>query len=419
MAKIIRFIKLKKINGWIIFYLTLYLILVYKIITLDQIKDSIVWGTYSILITFYILSRFLIAYFRIPPEENGYEPSISFVIPAKNEEKVIFETIARIYQSNYPRHKFEVIAINDGSTDETLREMLRAKRIYPLLKIVNWKKNKGKRYGMATGILRAKNEIVIFVDSDSFIDSNSVRPLVKYFVNKSVGAVAGHADVYNANNNFLTKMQAVRYYISFRIYKSAESVFGCVTCCSGCYSAYRREYVLEYLDQWLNQKFLGASCTYGDDRSLTNFLLRKYKIVYAEEAKAYTIVPDNLKQYFRQQLRWKKSWTRETLRACFFMWKKNPIAAFSFYLGFILPFAAPIVVFRALIWYPMIFYQIPIYYLMGIFMMNFFYGVYYYLKTHKKFWFVGSMLVLFYGIILIAQMPYAVLTIRDPKWGTR
>ena len=95
-----------------------------------------------------------------------------------------------------------------------------------------------------------------FIDSDSFVDPEAARELVKYFVHDDVAAVAGHAYVANANENFLTKMQAVRYFVAFKAYKAAEALFGVVTCCSGCCSAYRRSYMNEVMEQWLVKNFL-------------------------------------------------------------------------------------------------------------------------------------------------------------------
>ena len=317
-----------KINfgGWFVFFFIIYIILFIKTVTVHSIENNAFFGFYSILITLYILSRFLFAYFhKSMPCAESYQPSITFVVPAKNEGDNIAETLRRFSEVNYPREKIEVIAINDGSTDNTLQEMLNLKEeIKNVLKIevVDWKVNRGKRHGMAEGVRRAKNEIIIFIDSDSFIDKDCVKHLVKYFFNPEVGAVSGHTDVFNRDTNLLTQMQAVRYYIAFKIYKAAESTFGNVTCCPGCCSAYRKKYVLEILDKWLNQKFLGVQCTYGDDRSLTNFIIKKYKAVYSSEAKAHTVVPDKFSKYLKQQQRWKKSWIRETFIASFLYGRK-------------------------------------------------------------------------------------------------
>ena len=153
----------------------------------------------------------------------------------------------------------------------------------------------------------------------------------------------------NAGENFLTKMQEVRYYVAFRIVKAAESLFSTVTCCSGCLAAYRRAPLMDALDVWLAQSFLGKQATFGDDRSLTNFMLRRWRVIYDSSAICSTIVPSTMRQFFKQQLRWKKSWIRESLLASMFMWRRHPLAAFYFYLGVVFPLVSPAVVFVALV----------------------------------------------------------------------
>ena len=139
----------------------------------------------------------------------------------------------------------------------------------------------------------------------------------------------------NAWRNTLTKMQTVRYYVAFSVLKAAESVFSSVTCCSGCCAAYRRSALTPVLDAWLNQKFLGRPATFGDDRSLTNMILRTHKVIYDSKARVSTLVPETYSQFFRQQLRWKKSWVRESLIATTFIWKKPPLMAISFFAGIV------------------------------------------------------------------------------------
>jgi hyaluronan synthase len=411
------------IGGWFLFFFIIYAIFLIKAITTGNIPHNIFFGLYSIVITLYILSRFLFAYFhRKTPPDPSYQPTVTFVVPAKNEEDNIAETIRRFSQVNYPLKNIEVIAINDGSTDRTLAEMLNIQQeLQGILDVdvVDWKQNRGKREGMAEGVKRAKNEIIIFIDSDSFIDKDCVQHLVKYFSSPKVGAVCGHTDVYNRDTNLLTQMQAVRYFIAFKVYKSAESIFGNVTCCPGCCSAYRRAYLLEFLDEWLAQKFLGDRCTFGDDRSLTNYIIRKYHAVYSEEATAHTVVPDNFAKYVKQQQRWKKSWIRETFIAATFMWRKNILAALSFYAYVFLAFTSPIVFFRAMVWHPYINHQWPIAYLAGLFLMLFLHGIYYRLRVGPKAWFLAILSFWFNTVLLMWQLPWAVVTIKDARWGTR
>jgi hyaluronan synthase len=286
--------------------------------------------------------------------------------------------------------------------------------------VTHWPSNLGKREGMAEVIRQSRSEIVIFIDSDSLVEPDTARQLVKYFTDRRVAAVAGHAYVANAERNIITKMQGVRYFVAFKAYKAAEALFGTVTCCSGCCSAYRRAYLHDVLEPWRQQTFLGVQCTYGDDRSLTNYLLRQgYRALYAPEAKVHTFVPETFRQFMRQQLRWKKSWVRESLKAATFMWKKNPIMALSFYLGVVLPLVAPIVVVRALLWYPVATGRAPYVYLFGLALMATLYGLYYYIHTRDRKWVYGIVFATFYTLILIWQLPYAILNLRDARWGTR
>lgn len=417
----------RKINALIVMFFFIYIILVIKLITIEEIGNGVFFAIYSVAVSFYILSRFALAYIYRPHQEKfdkNYQPTLSFGVPSKNEGGAIRETILRIAQSDYPKEKFNIIAINDGSDDNTLSEMLMAKneaeKIGVEVLVVDWKKNKGKREGMAECIRMSDRDILVFIDSDSFVEKATARELVKYFVHPKVAAVAGHAYVTNADTNFLTKMQDVRYYVAFKAYKSAEALFGTVTCCSGCCSAYRRSYLMEVLDPWLKQSFLGVTCTYGDDRSLTNFLLKKgYKTMFAPDAIAYTAVPDTFKKFLKQQFRWKKSWVRESLLASLFIWKRNPLMSISFYLSVLLPLLAPIIVFRALIWYPTATGLLPWFYVIGLVLMAVVYGLYYYIYTGDKKWVYGVVFAAFYTIILIWQLPWAILHLRDSRWGTR
>jgi hyaluronan synthase len=414
----------RDIGPWFLFVFVIYLILLLKGATVSSIPNQWFFGVYSLLITVYILSRFLLAYFhRTPQPDPRYEPTVTFVVPAKNEEDNIAETIRRFSQVSYPKEKMEVITINDGSTDRTLEEMYKiAEEIRPQVarvEVVDWPVNRGKRHGMAEGVKRAKHEIIIFVDSDSFIAPDCVHHLVKYFSHPEVGAVSGHTDVYNRDTNYLTQMQTIRYYLAFTVYKAAESVFGTVTCCPGCCSAYRRSYIDPIINTWLNQKFLGEQCTFGDDRSLTNFIIRQYEAVYSPQAKAYTVVPDKFGKYVRQQQRWKKSWIRETFIASTFMWKKNPLAALSFYSYVFLAFASPIVFVRAMVWYPLVTGFLPLVYLTGLFLMLLLHGLFYRIRMGRRSWVMAIINFWFNTVILMWQLPWALFTIRDSRWGTR
>lgn len=398
-------------------------ICVLKALTLSNFQQSPVWAIYSLLVLVFIFGRFGLAWRYRPgvsavPETDL--PSVAIVVPAYNEENGITATLDACLAVDYPSDRLRVVVVDDHSTDDTLGRIRDVEATAPSLVVLAADVNRGKRHVMTAGMRAAGDaDILVFIDSDSLIEPGAIRALVAYFDDPAVGAVCGHTDVSNKGTNLLTRIQAMQYYIAFSVYKSAEALFGSVTCCSGCFSGYRRTAVEPIAGQWISQTFLGQPSTYGDDRSLTNFLLPDWRILYAPDAKAQTAVPELLPQFLRQQLRWKKSWLRESTRAVRIMWRKPPVMALFYYLGVFLPFVAPQVVFRALIVSPVFLLSPPVWYLGGVAAIAVFYGLYYRLKTHEKDWYKGIFFTLFYVTLLVAQLPYALLTIRDSKWGTR
>lgn len=374
---------------------------------------------YGLLISGYILSRVAIACAYRPPADVGWLPPITVAISCKNEEDSIYRTVEAIYRAGYPGDRLEVIAVDDGSTDGTWAEMQRAQETWSALQLIRFDENRGKRHGMAAAARRATGEIVVYVDSDSFVQPGSLRKIAQGFADPDVGAICGHARVENASQNFLTKMQEVRYYVAFRIVKAAESIFSTVTCCSGCLAAYRRSYLMPFIDVWLGQTFLGKPATFGDDRSLTNLTLRRFRVIYDSEAVCSTIVPATLLQFFRQQLRWKKSWIRESLLASAFMWRRHPLAAFFFYLGVVFPLVSPAVVFVALVLPLAGVGAFSYLYLYGTTLMALLYGLLYLVRYKTSLWFWGLAFSIFYMLVLVWQTYYALLTVRRNHWGTR
>ncbi len=403
----------------VLFALALANTIFLKARALDYFWHRPVLGLYGLGVTVYLLSRFAIALFYRAPRDVGFRPSMSVIVACKNEEQAIANTLERILAADYPRELLEVIAIDDGSTDGTYREMERVRDLHPEMRLIRFPQNLGKRHGMAAGTRAATGEVLVFIDSDSFLDKDGLYRIAQGFADSKVAAVSGHCFVANAWKNWLTGTQAVQYYVAFRVLKAAESVFSSVTCCSGCFAAYRRSAVMEVLDTWLNQTFLGQPATFGDDRSLTNYMLRRHKVIYDSTATASTIVPDNFRKFLRQQLRWKKSWLRETMRAAGFMWRKPPVMAFSFFAGFLFPLLAPLVVFRALVYLTLVQGHPSFIYLWGLLMMSLLYSAVYLISQRNRLWVYGISMCFLYAFVLNWQLPWAILTSWNNKWGTR
>ena len=354
-----------------------------------------------------------------------YLPTISFVIPCMNEEKGIQMTIRKCFEAQYPRHLFEVIVINDGSTDNTLERILEVKKEHPELVVVDWKVNKGKRHGMAEGFRRAQGEIVIQLDSDSYIEPGDVAAFVQPFRNPEVGALSAHTDPLNKDVNWITKMETAYYFISFRILKAAESTFHTVFCCSGCASAYRKDIILPVLDEFLGEMFLGKPITWGDDRALTNWVIKLgYRTLYCADVQAYTEVPTTLKQFVKQQIRWKKGWFVNSLFASKFIVKTNPFVAFTYFFPLtLLTILTPFMAARAFIYTPIADgggWSAVGFYLLGMSLVSLLILHFYRLfAPDNKYapyiflWAAINMVVLSYLLI------YALFTIQNRGWGTR
>ena len=407
----------------IVFYAVLILGFVWltKDLTFATLARDPVFASYSIAVVIYVLGRFVLSLCYRPVPDKGFRPTVSIVIPAFNEEDGIIGTIESCLGTDYPAHLTEVIAVNDGSTDRTWARILEAKKRWPQLYAIDLGRNYGKRGAMAEGIRRAKGDVLVFVDSDSYLDTDAVTAIVQPFADTRVGAVVGHAEVRNSKVNWMTKMQQVRYFSAFRVIKGTESMLsGTVTCASGCCAAYRRSVVLPFLDEWEFQTFLGRPATFGDDRALTNRILARHRVVYQESARAETMVPENPRVFFRQQLRWKKSWLRESMQVVRYFWRKNPVAALFTYASIAFPFMAPFVVLHAVggrllggqpggLWF----------YIIGTYAMALLYSLYYAFKRHDGLWFHGMTFVALYMSVLVFQTYWGIFTMRDTRWGTR
>ena len=385
---------------------------------------------YSIIAASFLLSRYLFgALYRPVPIDIDYTPGVTVIIPCFNEEKWIARTILSCINQDYPIDKLEVIVADDCSNDksvEVIKQTIEELKIEGArfdvadrLKYLVQPENRGKREALCEGVKIAKHDLVVFVDSDSFLDPFAIRHLVQPFRDPKMGGVAGRTDVANTYTNYLTKMQSVRYYIAFRVMKAAEAYFDTVTCLSGPLSCYRKQIIIDNMDRWLNQRFLGQKATFGDDRAMTNIVLNEYRTSYQDTAYCSTIVPNDNKVFLKQQMRWKRSWLRESIMAGKFMWRKEPFASLFFYIGLIVPVAAPIVVIYNLVYVPIAQRIFPTTFLVGLFLMSGLMSVVQLLLRRSSTWIYGFVFCIYYELILLWQMPVAWFTFWKSTWGTR
>ena len=385
---------------------------------------------YSIIAAVFLLTRYLFATFYRPVDiDENFTPGVTIIIPCFNEEEWIQRTILSCMNQDYPPDKLQVLVIDDHSNDRSvdkINEMITMLRDEGDRYLINERLNyyvqpinQGKREAMALGARLPKHELLVFVDSDSFLDPFAVRNIVQPFKDKEMGGVSGRTDVANTYTNALTKMQSVRYYIAFRVMKAAEGYFDAVTCLSGPLSCYRKDLVLKYSDAWLNQTFLGQRATFGDDRSMTNFILRYNRTTYQDTAVCSTIVPNQYKTFLKQQMRWKRSWLRESIIGATYMWKKEPFMSLCFYMGLVVPIAAPVVVLYNLIYVPITHRVFPTTFILGLLMMALLMSMAQLFLRRSSTWIYGMWFCIYYEAVLLWQMPVAWFTFWKSTWGTR
>lgn len=414
----------------IIMSIIIIIIMLMRVESIVYFRYNVLLYSYSILTAAYLLSRYLFAsFYKNVPVDSEFVPGVSIIIPCFNEEEWIQKTIISCLNQYYPPDKIEVIVVDDHSNDNSVKKIeeiisdfkkeCAQYNVKERIKFIKSSQNSGKRAALAKGVEIAKHELVAFVDSDSFLRPTAIRNLVQPFRDPKVGGVTGRTDVENKWTNYITKMQAVRYYVAFRIMKAAESIFDTVTCLSGPISCYRKDIVLENKKAWLEQKFLGHPATFGDDRSMTNLILKHHRTVYQDAAICSTIVPSEFNIFLKQQMRWKRSWLRESLIAGKYMWRKEPFQSLSFYAGFLVPVLSPLVFVYNLIIIPVMHNIFPAVFILGMVLMSFLMSFVYLFQRKSRIWIHGLTFCLFYEFILLWQMPIACVTFWKSTWGTR
>ncbi len=253
---------------------------------------------FYMFLSLYFLSLFIVVYlknrkklFEVPKITKEY--SVSILIPAYNEKEAIGPTIEAVFNSNY-KNLVEVIAINDESTDNTLKIMQSLKKKYPKLKILN-KKNSGKADSLNQAIKIAKGEIVGVVDSDSFPRKDSISKMIGFFDDEKVGAVTIPVLVRNPKT-FFEKIQAIEYAMIALTRKLLEKL-NAIYVTPGPLALYRKSILKEV------GGFDKDNIT--EDIELTwNLTSKGYERKMCLDTSVTTVVPKSFRAWWKQRKRW-------------------------------------------------------------------------------------------------------------------
>jgi cellulose synthase/poly-beta-1,6-N-acetylglucosamine synthase-like glycosyltransferase/peptidoglycan/xylan/chitin deacetylase (PgdA/CDA1 family) len=215
---------------------------------------------------------------------------VSILVPAYNEAKCIEQTVHSLVASEHP---IEVIVIDDGSSDGTARivENLRL----PNVRVVR-QLNAGKPAALNRGVANARYDLIVMMDGDTVFEPSTVHELVQPFGDPSVGAVAGNAKVGN-RDSLIGAWQHIEYVMGFNLDRRMYDMLNCMPTIPGAVGAFRRSAL----------KRVGGMSddTLAEDTDITIAMHRDgWRVVYAENARAWTEAPESVQQLWSQRYRW-------------------------------------------------------------------------------------------------------------------
>ena len=231
-------------------------------------------------------------------------PFVSLIIPVLNEEKSIKSTVDSLLNLNYPKNKFEVIIVDDGSTDNT-KEIVGNYKDKRVRLILNEHKGIGKASALNNGILNAKGEIVGCVDADCYVNTDSLMNMIGHFKSDEVGAVITSVKVLNPRS-FFEKMQRIEYILTSFI-RRLMSYVGTLQVTPGALSLYKKSVI--------------DKVGYFDENNLTEdyeialrLINNHYRVVMESSIDTYTYVPENMKDLWTQRVRWFRGFILNNLK---------------------------------------------------------------------------------------------------------
>ena len=227
------------------------------------------------------------------PASDAKLPSFAVILPAHNEERVIVDSINSLLQSETPG--FEIIVIDDGSTDDTCGVVRRAFADEPRVRLLT-KRNGGKSSALNHAIRLTTAEVVVCIDADTRLAPDALSKLLPHFADKKVGAVAGVVVVGN-HTTMLSRFQALEYLTAQAMDRRAFEIVNGIAVVPGAIGAWRRSAIMD--------AGLYASDTSAEDADLTFKLERAGWLVRNEPtALAVTEAPESVREFNKQRFRW-------------------------------------------------------------------------------------------------------------------
>jgi len=256
------------------------------------------------LVRHYAFSLSALYYRRGQPQymlhSLSHRPSVSILMPARNEERVIGRLLRRITELTYPKDKLEVVVIDDASSDGTGKTAEEFSKGYSYILVIHRSPENGgngKSDALNEGLKHSKGEIVFCFDSDYYPQRDILEKLSAYFIDPEVGAVQGRVTVLNEPTSLVTRLVALERIGGYRVDQLARDDLCLIPQYGGTAGGFRRD-LIEFLGGW-NPDML------AEDTDLTfRVYLAGYKVRYVNEAECYEEAVESWRSYWRQRHRW-------------------------------------------------------------------------------------------------------------------
>jgi hyaluronan synthase len=267
-----------------------------------------------------------------PSTDDASGVATSVIVPVYNEPEPVFRRALASVAANRPG---ELVAVVDGGDPEV------AAIAHDYCDRVLRIPKSGKRLAIAAGLAATDSttDVIVVLDSDTVWERGALKEMLRPFADPRVGGVTPRQAIFDVGTNpvrrFADWLEDLRYHLTV----PAQSVFGQVGCLAGRTIAYRRSAFEPAVERLVRQTVFGVRLHVGDDRVLTNELLRNgWRTVYQSTALVTTDAPSDWWTFWKQQLRWGRSSQRETLLSLRWLWRR-PIAFVAFLTDIVTPFA--------------------------------------------------------------------------------
>lgn len=232
-------------------------------------------------------------------------PPVSILIPCYNEGENIRETLEFLLRQRYPH--YEIVAINDGSRDNTLEILRSLAAQHDKIRVVHLDVNQGKAMALRAGALLTKNEFLVCIDGDALLGPEAVAWMMRHFLdNPKVGAVTGNPRI-RTRSTLLGKIQVGEFSAIVGMIKRAQRVYGRIFTVSGVIAGFRKS-ALHSVGYWSNDMVT-------EDIDISwKLQLNGWTIRFEPNALCWVLMPETLKGLWKQRLRWSQGGAEVLLR---------------------------------------------------------------------------------------------------------